>query len=171
MEPDITKSQVFTALRSFLLLVVPSAEVIQGQDNRVPMPKDNFIAMVPHSQERLATNITEYVMNVEQPDDKNLLQKIKYGIQVDCYSPLSSDWATAISTAFRDSFAVEQFEEFQPGVTPLYCDDPKQVPFINAEMQYEKRWMVMVYVQYDPTVTVPAQLATELSVPTMYPVL
>ena len=59
---SLTQSQILTALRSFLLLVLPAGiEVVQGQDNRVPEPiGPDFVTMTPLFRERLAWNIDTY---------------------------------------------------------------------------------------------------------------
>lgn len=168
-QPDITDKDVFDALRAFLLVILPvGVEVVRSLGNKVAMPKGQFVLMQAVTQERLATNISDYVLDLENGDTKNVKQKINYGIQLDVYGTNAPNNAATISTLFRDSFA---YESFPSNVKPLYCDDPSQLAFTNAEMQYEKRFMFMVYLQYDPTVIVPAQLAVELSAPTIYPVL
>ncbi|MGZ2484275.1 hypothetical protein ACVITL_002798 [Rhizobium pisi] len=60
--PSPTQSNILTALRSFLLAVLPAGtEVVQGQENRVPEPiGDDFVIMTPFLQNRLATNIDTY---------------------------------------------------------------------------------------------------------------
>ena len=62
---SVTESQIFTALRNFLLSVVPSTvEVFKAQANRVPEPAGvDFIEMTPMFKERLATNIDLYADN------------------------------------------------------------------------------------------------------------
>lgn len=59
MTPSVTESNVFTALRSFLLSVLPTAtDVIKAQVNRVPEPANpNFVLMTPLRRERIETNI------------------------------------------------------------------------------------------------------------------
>lgn len=58
-----TDEDYFTALRSFLLDILPTGvEVVQAQDNRVPEPKvDDFVVMTPMRLPRLATNIDTFV--------------------------------------------------------------------------------------------------------------
>lgn len=55
---SITQSNIQTALRSFLLAILPSTvEVVEGQDNRVPEPKSaDFVVLWPIRDERLETN-------------------------------------------------------------------------------------------------------------------
>jgi len=60
---NLSKSQTLTALRGFLLSVLPSSvEVVQGLDNRVAEPAvTNFVTMTPILQERIETNTDTYV--------------------------------------------------------------------------------------------------------------
>ena len=56
---SILENDIFTALRTFILSVLPSGtEVIQGQDNLVSMPTSSgFVTMTPAGLKRLNTNI------------------------------------------------------------------------------------------------------------------
>lgn len=68
MTPSPTTSQVLTALRTFLLAVLPATgsdglpvEVILAQINRVPEPKaSDFVIITPTRFERIETNIDTY---------------------------------------------------------------------------------------------------------------
>ncbi|MDN7490595.1 hypothetical protein QZM35_23060 [Burkholderia sp. AU45274] len=59
---SLSEVQTLTALRSFLLAVMPSGmEIVRGQDNRVPEPTGpNFITMTPILRGRLETNTDTY---------------------------------------------------------------------------------------------------------------
>ncbi len=63
---SLTETQVLTALRSFLLAILPSGvDVIKGQDNRVPEPiAPDFVVMTPLTQPRLGTNAVSYFDDV-----------------------------------------------------------------------------------------------------------
>lgn len=56
---SLTESVVFTALRAFLVSILPaSVEIIQAQSNRVPEPSvPDFVTMTMLRRPRLATNI------------------------------------------------------------------------------------------------------------------
>lgn len=96
---------------------------------------------------------------------ETLLQPTKVHVQIDVHGPNSADNAQIISTLFRDDYAVEAFEGFGQGdITPLYADDPKQIPFLNAEQQYEDRWVIDAFLQVNAVVTVPQQFADEVDV-------
>lgn len=63
---SITQDQIFTALRAFLLDVLPAGiPVVQAQENYVPEPQvKDFVLMTPLRQERLSYNGTTYRDNV-----------------------------------------------------------------------------------------------------------
>jgi len=169
MIPSITQSDVLKAVGDFLVTVLPSGfSVIQALDNLVAPPVTNYAAMQIVTQSRLATNIQTDTLDLIDGDYSQITQKTEISIQVDIYSETASNQASVISTLFRDAFAYDSFPE---NIKPLYCDDPKQIVFVNDAMQYEKRFMIMLYLQYDPTVTVSTQLAVELNPPTIYTVI
>ncbi len=154
-----TNDAVFAALRAFLLGVLPAGvEVIQTHDNRVPLPIQGlgFVTMNNVHQKRLATNVTSYTAST-----KAVSAATEYQIQLDMYGDASGEWAQIVQTLFRDEYATEAFP---PGIQPLHADDPIQLPLINAEHQFEQRWKLQVFIQYDPIVTVASSSATMLDV-------
>jgi hypothetical protein len=87
-----------------------------------------------------------------------LRQATRVVMQLDVHSDdmsRASDTAQAISTVLRDLSGVEM---------PLHADDPKQVPFLNGQGQYESRYVVEVHLQADQTVFLPQQFADRLEV-------
>lgn len=88
----------------------------------------------------------------------------------------AGDLAMTVSTLLRDEFGVSQFLGQSPnyGVTPLYADDPRQIPFVNDQQQVEWRWRLETHLQADQAVAVPQQYAdavdvTLVSVDAAYP--
>lgn len=104
------------------------------------------------------------------------LQKTDLVMQADFHGPLSSDAAQITTTMFRDSYAVDFFAALPYDVVPLYPDEPRQLPFINAEQNWETRWSVDLHLEANQTVyNVPQQYAASLqldliSVDAAYPV-
>lgn len=92
------------------------------------------------------------------------LQPTKVTVQCDVHGPNSADNAQVISTLFRDEYAVDLIQAINPAITPLYADDPKQIPFINAEQQYETRWIVEALLQANQTVAASQEFADKASV-------
>lgn len=88
---------------------------------------------------------------------EDVLQATEVVIQVDVHGPNSADNAQVISTLFRDDYAVQALAG--TGVAPFYADDPKQIPFLNAENQIENRCIVEAHIQINPSITVPLQFA------------
>ena len=88
-----------------------------------------------------------------------MLQATEIVVQVDVHGPNGAGNAQTISTTFRDDFAVQQFKAAGFDVTPLYSDDPRQLPFLNAENAWEDRWTVDVHMQANISLSVPMQFA------------
>lgn len=97
---------------------------------------------------------------------KNARQNSMATVQLDIHGPNGADNAQVISTLLRDEFGVEQFAIADPtgGISPLFADDPKQIPFINDSQQYEDRWVVECRLQVNQTVSVPQQYADGIDV-------
>ncbi len=93
---------------------------------------------------------------------KNMLQKVKMTVQLDVHGEDSADLAHILTTAFRDEYGVQAFEDSGFDVVPLYTSDPRQIPFTNEEQQIESRWVVDAVMECNPIVTVPQQFADAL---------
>lgn len=85
-------------------------------------------------------------------------------VQLDVHGPAGADNAQIISTLMRDGYAVQKFAEYGGDATPLLADEPRQLPFLNAEQQYEDRWVIEAMLQANPVVSVPQQFAAAAEV-------
>ena len=85
-------------------------------------------------------------------------------MQLDVHGPNSSDNAQTISTLFRDEYGTAFFSAFGYDVRPLYADDPKQIPFLNSEQQYETRYVIDAVLQANQIIAPPQQYAQQLKV-------
>lgn len=102
---------------------------------------------------------TYFVNNAQTFDEGQLaagtmraLQPVQYTIQLDVHGPASYDNAHIISTMFRDEFGATLFNSYGFDLQPLYADDPKQIPFFNAEEQVEDRWVLEACLQVNQAV-------------------
>jgi len=162
---DLLEDQILEAMRNFLEVVLPpGVPAVQGLDNRVAEPtEENFVVMIPILRDRLSTNEDTYTDYFPQaPGQLTSKQAVELVIQLDFHGPKGADYAHIASTLFRDTWGVDQFAASGYDVTPLYTDEPKQVPFLNGEQQIERRWMVQAHVQCNPIVTVSQDFAGEL---------
>jgi hypothetical protein len=99
----------------------------------------------------------------------SLMQETEVVVQLDIHAPPISnpsaqDLVAIVTTSLRDSYATEWFAANYPGVSPLYADDGRQIPFVNENDQTETRWVVEVNLQIDPTINLPLQFADEINV-------
>lgn len=97
----------------------------------------------------------------------SIVQPTKVTVQLDVHSASvgdAADMAQTIATLFRDEFATSFFAGLGLDVSPLYAEDPKQVPFQNAESQWETRYVVDVHLQANQIVSPPQAFADALAV-------
>lgn len=92
------------------------------------------------------------------------LQPTRITIQLDVHGPNSADSAQTISTLFRDEYGTAFFSESGYDVQPLYADDPKQIPFINAEQAYETRYVIDAVLQANQVVAPPQQYLQQIEI-------
>ena len=165
---SLTQTAIFQAMMTVLgtmgLVDANAAPcpIIRGQVNRVPEPKNNdFIVIWPILRERLDFNVDSWAF-VSAPTTTQAEQRIKLTFQADVHGPNAADNATKLSTLWRDQFAVSAFQALGVAISPLYTDDPRQMPFENAEQATEERWVVDLVMQANITITTDMQFANQL---------
>jgi hypothetical protein len=173
---SITQDDLFNALGNFITSLgflnpaqvdaqIP-IDVIRLPVNRNAIPVGGFISMTPSAQVRLSTNKTVYPPNssgpggVVVPTDFASTMNTRVDVQLDCYGPPSGDWAQILCNLLRSAYACDWFAaNVGFDITPLYADDPHQMPLVDGEQQYEERWTMNCALQSNPTVTLPQQYA------------
>lgn len=100
-----------------------------------------------------------------------IVQSVQATVQIDFHSDpaaaiQAADMAQTFATLFRDEYAVSSFanQVLAYGVTPLYAGDPREVPFVNDQQQYEWRWVVEAEMQIYTAVEVPQEYADSAEV-------
>lgn len=166
MTPSITESSIFTTLRTFLLGILPGGvEVVQAQQNNVGEPVGpDFVTVNSIGTHRLSTNVDTYTDPGTNPGAKNSEVSMQFRVQLDVHGPNAADNAATIVALFRDEYACVQFATVNPDIQPLFCEDPRQMPFINGENQYEQRWMIEAFIEYDPVIQTPQDFASQVEV-------
>lgn len=173
--PDITTDAVITALIAFLqpfvgnwdgTAITPNAPtpIIRGEVNRVPMPgttpEGPFVKVMEINRKGLDAP-SQFQSSDPTVQQASLKQSKQLDVQIDFYGLPAGEWSAAVESAWRTPFACDQFPD---GIKPLYCSDPHQMPLVTGEEQYEYRWVITGSLEYNPTVMVPQQSATELKV-------
>lgn len=170
MTPDITEDQLTTELRTFLvglaLTGVHPDDVILAQINRVPEPKaENFVIMTPIGRRRLATNVETWSTVPDPappPDTLRMQRNTEITVQIDIHGPVSADNAATIATVWRSDYGCRVIN---PAICqPLYATDGHQAPFVNAEKQYEFRWVMTLVMQANMAVSTQTDFADSIGV-------
>jgi hypothetical protein len=167
MALDITDTDVYAAVLAFITLVVgPSVEILQGQQNRVAPPLDPFVLMTALGAERIGTNTdgTTPVLTsgVVTGFTASVSADYRYRVQVDFYGGAEAEaWATSAELLWRDGIA---FDSMPSNIKPIYSERLEQNPLIDAEHQWRRRWCLLLVLDYRPTWTQPTEAATGVTV-------
>lgn len=157
---DVTEEHLMTAMRGFLMSAF-QCEIIQGQDNGVPMPTGPFIGMTTMRMRDLSTNKTTY-------DPANSLIKnsrsSEWAVQLDFYGEPSMEMCNTVAGLARTDYACQQLIATGVDMAPLYAGEPRQTSMINGEQQYEPRWTLEFITQFNPVITTPMQFADFASI-------
>jgi len=110
-----------------------------------------------------AVNLSQAVTSqLMSSGSKSMTQSSKVTVQIDFHSidGSSADMAQTVSTTFRDAMAVQFFAGLDYPLnqaSPFYADDPRLMPFLNENSQYERRWVVEAELQANQIVASPQQ--------------
>lgn len=160
---DITVSNVIKALGAFLQPFAPGAQIVRGQRNRVSPPSaDGSPSPYIRLTEILKVDLeTPTVTNNRGQAQIITVSPKRIDIQMDFYGAAAGDYSAAVQGIWRTAYTCSQFPA---NIQPLYLSDARQMPLTTAEQQYETRWTLTAYMQYNPTVIVPQDYFTSLKV-------
>jgi hypothetical protein len=175
LTPSILERQLYVAVKAFLVTVTgldPSL-VLQGLPNRSAMPpaSPGFVTMQLTGGTRLNYNVDTWDTTDPAPSIISSETHWKEKMQVDFYGAGAGDWSRVFAGLWKDETACLALE---PVCDPLYANDPMLAPLDDDEQQYESRWTVEAFLQYNPVTSVPMQFAdtfevTLISVDEAYP--
>lgn len=153
--PDIIVDNVIDALGTFIELFSGPGTTIRGEVNRVPTPPDPFVILT-----ELMSSDLEFPVTTYQPSagTATIQGPTRISVQADFFGDQGGDFCKAVKQAIKSGWG---FDQFPANISPLYSDEGRQMPFTSGEQQYERRWTLMIALQYDPTVTVPQQFANQ----------
>ena len=160
---SITDQQILTAVRNWLVSAM-TGEVVQGYANRVSTPTGGYVTMSGLLKTRLGSNEVTFSLPTF-PDIVGTeidTQSYDYHIQLDAYGDDSADWASILNIAYHSQTAFLFFRSQFPGIAPLYMEEPKLVPVVTGEEQYELRWTMVIHLQFKPSISNAQQSATNV---------
>lgn len=153
---SITINDVIDALADVLAPFCPGAQIVRGQGNRVPQPRNPCVVLT----EMNLTDLQVPSYNTDPSDQQATISgPQRIAIQIDFYGELAGEWCSTAKQVLRSNYG---FTDMPADIKPLYTDEGRQAPLISGEQQYETRWILSAVLQYNPVVTVPQQSATAL---------
>lgn len=154
---------VFVALKAFLHEVLPdlaNRQIVQGQQNNVPMPLGpNFVVVSPTGRAWQTGSVHRY-----RPDDemRDTTVQTRASYNINFYGPTAADDAQVFALLWRDMFACDFLRPYQ--IQPQWCDGARQMPLVDDSKQYEQRYLIRAHLQVNPTVSTAQQFADTLTV-------
>lgn len=151
---DYTIDNIIDTLADFVEPIC--GKVHQAQVNRVPMPKGQFCILTPLRFTRLSTT-----RDIKQDTGNPATSAMGYtevrqaDIQVDIYGDGAGDRAIALETVFTSSYGYDNIKDIDARLAPLYSSPAIQAPMINAESQWQERYIVTLSLQAHITVSFP----------------
>lgn len=91
----------------------------------------------------------------------------EYVVQLDIHGPRSGDSAQVIETLLKSDYGTTEFAASGYAVTPLFCESRGQLPFMNAEQQYEDRWVIDAHLQIAAGVGTSQQFFEQVEIDTV----
>jgi hypothetical protein len=155
---SITIDEVIEALADVLAPFCPGAEIVRGQVNRTPQPRNPCVILT-----EIGLTDLQVPSAFTDPSDQEttLSGPQRIGIQIDFYGSKAGEWCSTAKQVLRSAYG---FANMPDDIKPLYTDDGRQAPLISGEQQYETRWILMAALQYNPVSTVPQPTATALQI-------
>lgn len=149
---DFTIDNIIDVLADFVEPICGKAQ--QAQANRVPMPKDPFCILTPLRFTRLSTT-RDIKQDTGDPSTSAMgyTEVRQADIQVDIYGDGAGGRAIALETVFTSGYAYEKIKALDERLAPLYSSAAIQAPMINAESQWQERYMLTLSLQAHITVS------------------
>ena len=149
-----TEDQVFDALFGWIanVLGLPdnTDQIIKGFQNLAATPLGSYVVISPGILQRQDFGRRAYDPAAGKLD---LVAHNTYSYQIDCYGPRGAERASIIAGAWRTMWGVDTMQS--AALVPLYADPAQQLNIVNAEGQFEQRFMVRLFGQVNQTIRVP----------------
>ena len=144
---NITENDIYKEVRSYLLglFSLPNNNVIRGYSNNVPLPAAPFVVMNILTSTDNSTVVRDY-----DPDNGLAESGVNttVSMQIDFYGDAAESMCRTFVNLWRDFYACERLVKCQP----LFCDDPRYMPFTDESSNFETRWMTVARLNYNPVV-------------------
>jgi len=159
---SITEDALVDGIGQFIQGIVGTGvEIVRGQQNRVASPTGHHVYINPLRGVGLALPSVEYD-DAPGAGTMSLRRPTEWTAQLDFYGESAQNLALAVAIAWRSSYACDALRPHS--AQPLFCTEPRQLPFISGESQYIERWTFDAVLQFNPKISLPQQFADRLHV-------
>lgn len=135
--------EIYKDVRDWLLTIHPDAKIVKGYQNNASVPIDAIVMTILFT-EKLDQLSTYYD---GAASELTVFESEQVRMQVDFYGDPSFDRAVKTSTIFKSLLTTNAMESIQP----LNCTAPRNMTYVNNASQYEKRYMLELELQHNPS--------------------
>lgn len=135
--------EIYKDVRDWLLTIHPNAEIVKGYQNNASVPIDAIVMTILFTEK--LDQLSTYYDGVAS--ELTVFESELVRMQVDFYGDSSFDRAVKTSTIFKSLLTTNAMESIQP----LNCTAPRNMTYVNNASQYEKRYMLELELQHNPS--------------------
>lgn len=133
--------------------------IIRGYVNRVSKPATpDYVLITPLTLTRTGTNLHAWDAST---GTQSVTQPARRRVQIDCCGGMAPVWAKTVATLLRDMIGVDFLAPY--GLTPLWCDDPRDLTQAGGDEQYHPRLSVDAHLQVNDIVGVDLDFFTNVN--------
>lgn len=136
-----TELEIYTDVYDWLKALGFTALIVQGYQNNAPVPKNAIVMTV------LFVTDLDQLSNEYLDNEIVVFESQQVKMQLDFYGDQSMNDATKASVIFKSPITTDIMLSIQP----LNCTKPRNMTFVNEAGQYEKRYMIELDLQHNPS--------------------
>ena len=130
----------------------PSANILAGYNNKVPLPSDNdYIIFTIMNPIRLGTPVEKHT-STPAIGTMTSYQDYRVDVQIDFYGDFSFKRANDIMNLGRTMILCDFLKAYD--IQPIECENAQNMTSPSGEGEYVKRWMVLLSIDYRDAVIV-----------------
>lgn len=156
-------SDVITDVGNFIVSIVPAGTtVLRGPIDRAAYPNVDFVLITPVGRSDLRTPVVTDDDPGTGQGTATWEQATEVELQIDLYGDtFGADWCAMFSAMWKTEYACDALGA---ACSPLFTDGGRMIPLVTGEEQYDERWLVRTFLQYNPTVSTPQDYADTVDI-------
>ena len=155
------RSEIYSAIRKYLLGLFPDIDVVQAYQSNAPMPTEDYISMWILYEKRTSFNQKEYFPSQNMAASET---NTNVYVQLDFYGK-DADWRQrSFCGLFTDIFC---FDNTPAPLSPIEIFDVKYTPVQDEHLNWIPRWSVTAVYNFNSVTSHPQLFVDILEIETI----